>query len=1196
MSTRITTMNFRWCLVLVCGIAVQFAGNIPTSYAQQTIVPAPKQDSEIKGYQVAPEDIGNLTKVIKQFYSNNKSVVVTSDESGQLIVVAPADIQSQITQILNQSGKLQAAKNPNDSSLQVKQPIPSASASNANHQYSRDLGNGLLETEVRLSNIEWQQVEQGIMQLVGRQLPVTYSAEGAIATLTLPTSGNRKVGMQVYRKDNIIVLRGSPDTVASWSRIIRAMDTPATDDTVRTSLVSLQKAKRSDVQTALKPLTDSENSLAKKQVFETLKKVASEQKLRWSGDLAAMIFQPESGDGDAAPNVDGAANNAENQVTIGPDDDSGLIGPVQIEFLEGLDVIVVRGHKRDVERITRIINDIERLSAETQPVIIIRELLHANSEAVYETIIELYEELLSTRYGQVSITPLAKPNAILLIGREQSVAGLEELIDKLDQPVGASDQLKVFQLAHLSAVEAETSLTEFYADPQRLAPRVKVAADVRSNSLIVHASPRDMIEVEYLIKQIDIPTSESELELRVFQLKNSLAEDMAPVLQEAISGQSQTGGNNQAAVQARTAMLTLMGVDSKNGQSFKSGILTEVQVTADARSNALLVRASRDSMDLIAALIDFLDSQPSAESQLKVFAIINGDAELLVIMLEELFGQNQSNNQNQFGLNISSGESSLIPLTFSVDSRTNSIVASGSASDLAVVEAILLRLDQDEVLERESTVIRLKNARADLVADSLTELLSSESQLQNLDPNSSSPFQQLAREVIVVPELFSNSLIISATPKYYDEIVRIVEELDARPPMVMIQVLIADVLMDNVEELGFEFGLQDSLLFDRSVVNGGTQTPGFDFNNQELGNSSDAGSLATKATVAAQALSSFALGRSNSDIGYGGLVLSAASESVSILIRALQQERRLEVLARPQIMTMDNQPAFIQVGERVPYITSSQTTNTGIINTTTLVNTGIILSVTPRISPDGMVVMQIQAERSIVGEDEDGIPISINANGDVIRSPRIETQTMTSVVSARTGQTVVMGGLIDTKTLTISRKVPIVADIPILGHLFRYDSYAKERNELLIILTPTVINDDEDAAMMREREMNRMSWCLADVANVHGESALYGMDYSLPSGEGMQEIRPDLAPGVPEILPVAPIIEPLNYQQPIYNYPNNNQYNQQQFPAGQPQVVPRQVQPVNTGVQPVGYQQQRPLGTPVPYQVNGYRSQLPVGR
>src|SRR5690606_19010346 len=156
---------------------------------------------------------------------------------------------------------------------------------------------------------------------------------------------------------------------------------------------------------------------------------------------------------------------------------------------------------------------------------------------------------------------------------------------------------------------------------------------------------------------------------------------------------------------------------------------------------------------------------------------------------------------------------SLIPLNFTVDTRTNSIIASGSVSDLTVVEAILLRLDQDEVSERRSTVIKLRNARADLVAQSLTELLQNESQLQTLDPSVVSPFQQLVREVIVVPELFSNSLIISATPRYFEQVLRIVEEVDERPPMVMLQVLIADVRLTDVEELGFEFGLQDSFLF-----------------------------------------------------------------------------------------------------------------------------------------------------------------------------------------------------------------------------------------------------------------------------------------------------------------------------------------------------------------------------------------------
>jgi len=124
----------------------------------------------------------------------------------------------------------------------------------------------------------------------------------------------------------------------------------------------------------------------------------------------------------------------------------------------------------------------------------------------------------------------------------------------------------------------------------------------------------------------------------------------------------------------------------------------------------------------------------------------------------------------------------------------------------------------------------------------------------------------------------------------------------------------------------------------------------------------------------------------NSELGFGGLVLSAGSESVSVLIRALQASRRLEILSRPQIMTLDNQPAFIQVGERVPRITATTINETGQYNSITE-NVGLIMGVRPRISPDGRVVMEIDAEKSDVGPIQDGIPVSFSASGDVIFRP-----------------------------------------------------------------------------------------------------------------------------------------------------------------------------------------------------------------
>ena len=182
-------------------------------------------------------------------------------------------------------------------------------------------------------------------------------------------------------------------------------------------------------------------------------------------------------------------------------------------------------------------------------------------------------------------------------------------------------------------------------------------------------------------------------------------------------------------------------------------------------------------------------------------------------------------------------------------------------------------------------------------------------------------------------------------------------------------------------------------------------------------------------------LSSFALGRVNSDLGYGGLVLSASSENVSILIRALNETGRFEVLSRPQIMTLDNQPASILVGQRVPRVVGTSINQVGQVNTIELEDVGLILGVTPRISPDGMVVMEVDAEKSEISRVDDGIPVSISAEGQVVRSPRVNVTRAQTTVSAASGQTIVIGGLITNNDRSITRSVPWLGDIPLLGEL-----------------------------------------------------------------------------------------------------------------------------------------------------------------
>ena len=390
--------------------------------------------------------------------------------------------------------------------------------------------------------------------------------------------------------------------------------------------------------------------------------------------------------------------------------------------------------------------------------------------------------------------------------------------------------------------------------------------------------------------------------MRIIRLEHTLAQDIAKIMKEAIgistgarakaagdagrpirpggpggpggsrsagrttAGQGvpgRTGGRGQN--EQRNAMLRFLTVDAKGRRLLNSGILTDVVITADVRANALVISSPPENLDLLEGLVRQLDNLPAAEAQIKVFTIVNGDAQNLSDMLKTLFtGQATGTAAGPQALmqllqnTSSSSETSLVPLRFGVDTRTNSVIASGTMADLNIVEAILTKLDDGEIRHRKSVVIRLKNSPATDVATTINHLPhhGAANSLQQAGPGLTSAFEQIEREVVVVAEPVTNSLILSATPKYFEEVRGIIEQLDARPPMVMIQVMIASIDLGSTNEFGIELGLQDSVLFDRSILSnpvttsnttasGATTTtviaanaaPGFNFNNGgDLGN------------------------------------------------------------------------------------------------------------------------------------------------------------------------------------------------------------------------------------------------------------------------------------------------------------------------------------------------------------------------
>ncbi|QDS98588.1 secretin N-terminal domain-containing protein [Adhaeretor mobilis] len=967
---------------------------------------------------------------------------------------------------------------------------------------------------LQLHNLTVEKLHDRLQETLGKQLPLVRNPQQPWARLVIEPGGAKAPPVVITGnlKTGELRLAGRPDQVRSWKQIIEALDSPA----------------RGTQQTAM--VTTSGKSDAKVRQVVNL--------------LLAQNTQLNAENSDSPPNGDATNSNAASPGEQNPASALGsLLGPVQIEFIEGTRYLIIRGKPEDVARVEQIIQQIENLSEVAEPQITVFPLQHVESTAIARLVQSTFDSdtsgaSLDRIYGSLLVVPLVKPNAVLLIGPQLSVGKASELIEKLDLPGKALTQFEVFRLKFADAERAQEVIENVFRTEEQeglttLSPKAVVIADSRTNAVIVRAGPRDMAEVKALIDEIDRPGGEAEVDIQIFKLRSSVATDLAPVIREALTGSNEVGDSDAA--QRASAVLRLITIDEKGRQQLESGVFSNAQITADQNGNSLIVSAPRPALPLIAALIAELDKAPDNTAELKVFTINNGDAVSLAEMLETLLGAGEEGNQGE--------GSSPFQLRFSVDERTNSIIAAGSQDELILVEAILLRLDSSNARERENRVYKLKNANAEQVALALQDWLEGRRNVEGTAPGVVSPFQQIEREVVVVPEINSNSLIVSAAPEYYEELTKIIEQLDEQAPMVMIQVLIGEVRLGDADEFGVELGLQDSLLFDRglledidrstntTIVNdpgGGSTTfenqvidsarftPGFEFGDpsRALGNAGSAASLATASKVAAQSLSSFAVGRVSPDLGFGGLVLSASSESVSMLLRALQESRRLEVLSRPQIMALDNQTGRTFVGETVPIIQSTALDNFGRLQSfTTQVPVGLELLVRPRISPDGLVVMEVYAEKSELGPISQGLPISVAPNGDAIRVPRINQIQAETTISALDGQTVVLSGLLTKSDSALHRRVPLLADIPLLGDLFRYDTTSTVRSELLIILTPHIVRNRHEAEMLKQVESARMNWCLSDVVEWSGQSGLRSVEDTMGAANAETVYPSDLSPG-----------------------------------------------------------------------------------
>ncbi|MDR2170077.1 MAG: hypothetical protein LBP59_08045 [Planctomycetaceae bacterium] len=1010
----------------------------------------------------------------------------------------------------------QIANNPVANNQITNNPVinnPVANNVNFNNSNSNIIvTNNPVAKTYKLQHLTGSAFETKLIKKLGQRFVPVRSIESShdVVKYKLPVKDGSNVDFTIERSNGIVTVTGSSTPVESCVKIARLLDLPESKDGNVTEFMVLQNKDSAVLrqatgfinqsgQTAIKLVQNQPDASTPPPANTTANTTVNTT----PANPAPANLKPETRFNPIAPiindNNENKKNPNDNETTNTPNDSTNIkndtiLGTVQINIIDGLDTYVISGQPNDVAVVQRIIAQIDKISLEYEPEIELVAVKQADSLRVSAIVQQLYTQIYASRRGTIIMLPLVKPNTILMIGKKENLITAKELVNKLDLQVDPKSQFKIFRLKNAQAETLYLQISTFYnarTSSGYLEQQVNIIPDSRTNALIVQANPRDIQEVESLIKQLDVKGGETKNIVKTFQLKNAVANELVTTLQMTISGSSAAAGYAAAAAtQTRNPLVT--GLD-KNGKPIQpTSILYDVNISADSRSNLIIVSAPPDTMVLIEMLINQLDQQPSAKSKIKIFTLVNADAYAIAATLTNLFsstatsgyGTTGSTNANMMTTKrpgIEQDESTLVSVRFVSEIRTNSIIAIGSDGDLLTAEAILAKLDEENMNNRKIMTIKLLNTPASEIAPIIQQYVTNERSLETQNITyymPQSPKEQYQKEVTVVAEPISNTLIISCTPRFYEQIRAIVQKIDERPRLVAVQGLIAEVKINNGNERGFEIGLQDSILFERSI--GGL--PGFGFGT----NAALPTGNVRAGTVASQGISHLGVDRS----GIGGFTFSASSESVSILMRALEEKDKLRVLSKPQLITTHNMRATVISGQRVPFVGNTTMSNYGDpIYTTEWQDVGTTLDITPRITADDQIVMALYVDRSSMGAEADGITTSYSS-GNAIKTPKINQVRAQTTISAMDGQTIIIGGLITEQKESVNRSVPVLNKIPVVKHFFEYESQKTTRSELLIILTPTIIRSDADMEKLKQQEYARMHWCLNDVIKLTGRSEM----------------------------------------------------------------------------------------------------------
>lgn len=485
-------------------------------------------------------------------------------------------------------------------------------------------------------------------------------------------------------------------------------------------------------------------------------------------------------------------------------------------------------------------------------------------------------------------------------------------------------------------------------------------------------------------------------------------------------------------------------------------------------TNVLIVSDRAENIERLVSIVRRMDQQ--SDSEIELMPLQHASAAEVVRIISALNRPQPGQAQDPAG----------VPSVIA-DERTNSVLIGGGKADRLRLRMIISHLDTPLDRGGNTHVVYLKYAKATDMVQVLTGVSTSIAEEQK----GQGAAAQTQGTLSIQADENANALVINAPPDVYRSLSAVIRQLDIRRAQVHVEAVIAEISSDKAVELGIQWRGTDD--FSGAGVIGGTDFPG------------------TGSSINAVAQNPLNAG-SGLSLGYfeGTITLPGTDTEIlnlGVLVRALASDSATNILATPNLVTLDNQEAEIVVAQNVPFVTGSFS-NTGAsegatnpFQTIQRQDVGLTLKVKPQINEGDAIKLEIEQEISSVGEKAEAVDIVTNK------------RSIKTIVLVEDQQMVVLGGLLDDNLTENVQKVPLLGDLPLLGNLFKSRRSTKTKRNLMVFLQPSILRD---AAYYSQTSMGKYNY-------------LRGLQTQLRE-TGVNLLPDEEAPVLPEYpLPQAPV-------------------------------------------------------------------------